>query len=138
MFGKTIALAGVVNAVQIQREPLLSANAPVREAFMIPYTKDHPMDYPVADFGLAHETKYTLNNIQNAEKKLKHKLNFMNDPVPPVEDNHPMDYPVADFGMDPEIKTSLKNMVNAESDLDHKFTVTDKSVPEYSKDWAAL
>jgi len=105
---------------------------------MIPYTEDHPMDYKVADFGIAHETRYTLNNIKNAEIKLKHKLNFMNDPVPPIEDDHPMGYKVADFGMDPEISTSIKNMKNAESDLFHKFEVTDKSVPEYSKDWSYL
>ena len=127
MFGKNhlsvIVLAGTASAVKIQREPLLSANAPVREAHMIPYEEDHPMNYAVPDFGLAHETKYTLNNIKNAEKKLKHELNFMNDPIPPVEEDHPMNYPVADFGMDPDIKTSLSNMTIAESDLGHKFTV---------------
>ena len=66
---------------QLVREPLL-ANASPYEAHMLPPDKDHPVDYPVADFGLAYETRYTLNNIKKAEKKLKHKLNFMNDPDP--------------------------------------------------------
>jgi hypothetical protein len=49
---------------------------------MIPYEKDHPMDYPVADFGMGHDIRISLNNTKNAELKLKHQLNFMNDPVP--------------------------------------------------------
>ena len=78
---------------------------------MLKEEDDHPMDYKVPDFGLAHETRYTLNNIQNAEKKYKHKLNFMNDPD---EDDIPRGYKVADFGVDPEITTTLANMRNAE------------------------
>ena len=142
MFGKNhlsvIALAGVTSAIRIEREPLLSSGAPVREVFQIPYEKDHPMDYAVPDFGIAHETKYTLNNIKNAELKLKHKLNFFNDPVPPLADDHPMNYKVADFGQDPEITTSLNNMVAAESDLGHKFGVTKESVQENAPNWAAI
>ena len=139
MFGKNhlsvIALASSTRAVRIQREPLLSANAPVREAHEIPYEKDHPIDYPVPDFGIAHETKYTLNNISNAEKKLKHKLTFMYDPIPPVEDAHPMNYPVPDFGMDPDIKNSLSNMKSAESDLGIKFNVEPKSIADNNAAW---
>jgi len=142
MFGKNnlsvIVLAGTASAVKIQREPLLSANAPVREAHMIPYEEDHPMNYEVPDFGLAHETKYTLNNIKNAELKLKHNLNFMNDPLPAVEESHPVNYAVADFGMDPEIKTSLSNMGIAESDLGHKLTIKDESVAENADQWTNL
>lgn len=142
MFGKNhisaAAFVGTVAAVRVQREPLLSADAPVREVFMIPYEKDHPVDYPVPDFGLAHETKYTLNNIKNAEIKLKHKLNFMNDPVPPTDDDHPVDYKVPDFGMDPDIKTSLYNMGAAEQSLDHKFGVTKESVYENAPNWTNL
>jgi hypothetical protein len=98
MFGKNhlIALAGTASAVRIQREPLLSAGATVREVFQIPMYSDHPVDYAVPDFGIAHETRYTLNNIKNAETKLKHKLNFMNDPLP--TDDHPVNYATADFG----------------------------------------
>jgi hypothetical protein len=141
MFGKNhlslIALATTATAVKIQREPLLSNNKRL-EVFQKEVYADHPVDYVVPDFGMDHEIKYSLNNTKNTETKLKHKLNFMNDPVPPIEDNHPMNYPVADFGMDPEIVTSLKNMVGAESSLNHKFDVTDKSVPEYSKDWSLI
>ena len=101
MFGKNhlsvIALAGAVSAVRIQREPLLASdNNVVREVFMIPHEKDHPIDYAVADFGMDHETKYTLKNIGNSEKTLKHKLNFMNDDL--KLDEYPVDYPVASFG----------------------------------------
>jgi hypothetical protein len=43
MFGKNhlsvILMAGAASAVKIQREPLLSANAPAREVFMIPIEK---------------------------------------------------------------------------------------------------
>ena len=61
-------MCGSTSAVSIRREPLLSANAPRRLAHMLKEEEDHPMDYTVPNFGLAHETRYTLNNIKNAEK----------------------------------------------------------------------
>lgn len=69
---------------------------------------------------------------------MKHKLNFMNDPIPPVEESHPMNYSVADFGMDPEIATSLKNMKGAESSLKHKFGVTAESIADNANNWTNL
>ena len=71
------------------------------------------MDYKVADFGIDHDTRISLNNTKNTELKLKHNLNFMNDPVPMPIDDFPTGYKVADFGQDPEITTSLTNMANA-------------------------
>jgi hypothetical protein len=82
---------------------------------------------------MAHETRYTLNNIKNAEKKLNHKLNFMNDPLP--KDDHPVDYKVADFGIDRDIQASIKNMKNAEVSLGHKFGVKKQSVAENAPQW---
>jgi len=142
MFGKNhlsvIALAGTASAIKVQREPLLANNTPVREVFQIPYEADHPVDYVVPDFGIAHETKYTLANIKNTEIKLKHKLNFFNDPVPPKEESHPVNYKVADFGMDPDIITSLANMGQAEVSEGHKFGITKESVPENAPQWTDL
>jgi hypothetical protein len=31
---------------------------------------DHPMDYPVPDFGVDEDVKFTQRNIGNAEQKL--------------------------------------------------------------------
>ena len=45
---------------------------------------------------------------------MKHKLNFMNDPIPPVEESHPMNYPVPDFGVDEDVKFTQNNIGNAE------------------------
>jgi len=81
---------------------------------------------------------YTDNNIKTTEKKLNHKLNFFNDPVPLKEDSHPVNYKVADFGMDPDIITSLSNMGQAESSLNHKLGVTKDSVYENAPQWSDL
>ena len=48
---------------------------------------------------------------------MKHKLNFMNDPIPPVEESHPMNYPVPDFGVDEDVKFTQNNIGNAEQSL---------------------
>jgi len=114
------------------------SNSKRLEVFQKLDTADHPVGYVVPDFGLDHETQYTLNNIKNQELAMKHKLNFMNDPIPAVEESHPINYAVADFGMDPEIVTSLRNMVGAESSLNHKFGVTDKSIADNAEQWASL
>ena len=120
--------------MQLNREPLLATANPLL-VHQKPAYSDHPVDYFVPDFGLAHETQYTLNNIKKTEKKLKHKLNFMND-KPDPKDEYPMNYKVANFGQDPEITTTLSNMRAAEDRLDTKFTVTKESVPVGS--WEAL
>jgi len=141
MFGKNhlslIALASTATAVKMQREPLLS-NSKRLEVFQRPVYTEYPIDYKVPYYGVDEDVKTTLKNTKNTETKLKHKLNFFNDPVPPVEDNHPMNYPVADFGMDPEIATSLKNMAGAESSLDHKFGVTKDSISDQAPNWSYL
>ena len=58
---------------EINREPLLS-NMKELEVHQRPAYADHPIDYPVPDFGVSHEIRYTQNNIKNAEKALNHKL----------------------------------------------------------------
>jgi len=60
---------------------------------------------------------YTDNNIKLTEKKMKHKLNFFNDPVPPTEESHPVNYAVPDFGVDEDVKYTQRNIGNAESSL---------------------
>ena len=57
---------------EINREPLLSANASPLEVQQRPAYADHPVDYFVPDFGMAHEMIYTENNISNTEKVLNH------------------------------------------------------------------
>ena len=86
----------------------MAANAERRLVHMLKLEDDHPVDYSVPDFGLAHETRYTLNNIAKAEKQYKHKLNFMNDPDP--AEDHPVNYNVANFGVDEDIKTTQSNI----------------------------
>jgi hypothetical protein len=119
MFGKNhliIALAGTASAVRVQREPLLS-NSKVLEVHQKPIYSDHAVDYAVADFGLDHETRYTLNNIKLTEALMKHKLNFMNDSGVPAEDDFNKDYKVADFGVDDDVKNVGAAIGNAETRL---------------------
>lgn len=54
-----LALVGSISAIQLQREPLLTwePTAPAT----------HPINYPVPDFGPAHEMVYTKNNMEIAE-----------------------------------------------------------------------
>ena len=89
----------------------------VLEVHQKPAAKDHPMDYDVPDFGLDHEIRYTQNNIANTEKSMKHKLNFMNDPVPPKDQDRPINYKVPDFGVDEDVKNTQYNIGNAENSL---------------------
>ena len=51
-----LALVGSASAIQLQREPLLTWEP------TLPAT--HPMNYPVPDFGPAHEIVYTENNLK--------------------------------------------------------------------------
>ena len=50
-----LALIGAISAVQLNREPLLSANASELLISQKPAYADHPVDYFVPDFGVAHE-----------------------------------------------------------------------------------
>ena len=106
----------------IHREPLLSANASELEVHQRPAYSDHPIDYPVPDFGISHEIRYTNNNIKNAEKKLKH--NLASDFGAKKAPLNPRNYVVPDFGADPEITYANDGLKWAQNSLGHKWTPT--------------
>ena len=57
---------------EINREPLLSANASPLEVQQRPAYAGYPVDYFVPDFGSSHEMIYTANNIKNTETAMNH------------------------------------------------------------------
>ena len=57
---------------EINREPLLSANASPLEVQQRPAYAGYPVDYFVPDFGSSHEMIYTEDNIKNTETAMKH------------------------------------------------------------------
>ena len=98
---------------------------------------DHPVDYPVPNFGQDSDIKISLENTKNAEEKLKvtwnppalvqaeEEVNVDSDPIcssagctqykqPEGEPSHPMDYFVPDFGVDHDIKDSFTGLKTAE------------------------
>merc|ERR1712195_227210 len=77
---------------EINREPLLSANASPLEVQQRPAYADHPVDYFVPDFGMAHEMIYTENNIKLQENACQSPRKCERDPLP--KDDHPVDYKV--------------------------------------------
>ena len=108
------ALFALVNAVEIEREPLLSW-APTKcwPPQSSPCDKDIVRDYTVPNFGIDHDIKWTDASISNAEKKLKHKWTpkEKGDPV------GPKDYTVPNFGMDRDIIDSNVNLKKVEGKL---------------------
>ena len=118
----SLVLIGSISAIQLEREPLLSANASELEVHQRPAYSDHPVDYPVPDFGISHEIRYTNNNIKNAEKSLKHNLtaNFGAKKAPV----NPRNYVVPDFGADPEITYANDGLKWAQNSLGHKWNPT--------------
>jgi hypothetical protein len=87
---------------EINREPLLSANASPLEIQQKPAYADHAIDYFVPDFGVAPEIVYTQNNIANSEKELKHELNTSWGATDSTVGT-PRNYVVPDFGVDEDI-----------------------------------
>ena len=57
-----LALIGNISAVQLNREPLLSADA---SPLLLHQKKklDYDIDYPVPNFGMSHEMRYTQDSI---------------------------------------------------------------------------
>ena len=85
-----MALIGNISAVQLSREPLLAKDASPLLVHQKPEYSDYAVDYKVPNFGMAHEMRYTQDNIAQAEAQYKHKLNFMNEPLPVDNDGqHP-------------------------------------------------
>jgi len=71
-----------------------------------PKPDDHPMNYPVPDFGVDRDILTSQSNLSQFEKKYKHQLSLEG----PKPDDHPMNYPVANFGVDRDILTTQKNL----------------------------
>jgi len=89
----------------VEREPLLGW-APK------PKKGGHPVDYPVANFGVDHEIASTQASIASTEVKMSH--NWTPTLKKDLPKPHPVNYAVANFGKDHDIKTSLKNLKVAE------------------------
>ena len=62
-----LALIGATSAIQLSREPLLSADASPLLVHESPKYWDRLVDFPVPDFGSSHEMVYTQNNMKIAE-----------------------------------------------------------------------
>ena len=63
MKSSIILLIGSIQTIQLNREPLLSADASPLEVHQSPAYSAYPVDYKVPDFGQSHEIIYTRNNI---------------------------------------------------------------------------
>tara|TARA_B110000503_G_C6917200_1_gene317119 strand:- start:147 stop:512 length:366 start_codon:yes stop_codon:yes gene_type:complete len=70
---------------------------------------DHPIDYPVADFGVDHDIVSSTTNMAASEVKFDNK-NWL--PDKPAE--YPRGYGVPAFGMDRDIMQGLTNIKVAE------------------------
>ena len=117
-----LALIGTISAVQLNREPLLSANASELEIHQRPAYSQYPIDYFVPDFGKSHEIIYTENNIKNTETQMAHNLKAdFGDKKNP---ENPRDYVVPDFGVDEDIIGVQDSTKWAQSDLGHVWTPT--------------
>jgi hypothetical protein len=68
----TVEFKLLQTGAEINREPLLSADASPLEVHQRPAYADHPVDYFVPDFGSSHEIIYTQNSIKNSESKFNH------------------------------------------------------------------
>ena len=104
-----LALIGTISAVQLNREPLLSANASELEVHQRPAYSLYPVDYVVPDFGVSHEIMYTENNIKMAEQSLSHTL-MADWKADKSTVDTPRDYVVPNFGLDEDISSSLQNL----------------------------
>ena len=68
----TVEFKLLQTGAQINREPLLSAEASPLEVQQTPAYAGYPVDYFVPDFGVSHEVIYTQDNIKSSEAKLNH------------------------------------------------------------------
>lgn len=116
--------------MKLSREPLLASGASELLIHQKPAYADHPVDYFVPDFGKDHDIVASLADTKLEEKRLKHKINFMNEPLPY---DHPKNYKVADFGVDQDILATQKNIKGAEESLDKDWVMPAKG---YTVGWA--
>jgi len=83
----------------------------------------HPVDYPVANFGVDHDIKGTSESLSSTEETLKHQWILKDKDL--KKNEYPMNYPVANFGMDHDVKDTLQNGRNAEAALSTKWVIPD-------------
>ena len=108
---------------EINREPLLSANASPLEVQQRPAYAGYPVDYFVPDFGKSHEIIYTENNIKNTEVQMAHNLKADFGANKPTVGT-PRDYVVPDFGVDEDIIGVTEGIQWAQDNLSHVWTPT--------------
>ena len=108
------AIFALVNAVEVEREPLLSW-APTKcwPPQSSPCEKDINRDYFVPNFGVDHDVSATQKHIKDAEGNLKHKWN----PKLKEDSKQITDYKVPNLGMDKDIKDSFGSVKTTEAKL---------------------
>ena len=120
-FGLFVLMNGGLIAA---REPLLAKNATPLLIHQKPAYGDYPVDYFVPHFGKDIDIAASLKNTKDEEKRQKHVINFMNEPIPvnSIGDQpHPINYKVPNFGPDIDIAYTKQNIANAESQIGHKM-----------------
>ena len=116
------AIIAMTTSMVLAREPLLAKNATPLLIHQKPAYGDYPVDYFVPHFGRDIDIAASLKNTKDEEKRQKHVINFMNEPIPVDNDGqHPQDYKVPNFGPDIDIAYTKQNIKNAESLIGHKM-----------------
>ena len=113
-----------------------------------PKPKSHPMDYKVANFGMDHDIKVSVHNMQNAETTLgtesihmqaEADMRVNSDPIcdssgcnqykhKKKDPGYDKDYPVVDLGVDKDIIGAHEDLAVAEGIVKHKLIMgTDES-----------
>ena len=102
------AMFAMANAVEVEREPLLSwAPKKCWPPQSSPCEQDIKRDYFVPNFGEDHDIAAAQKHIKDAETELKHNW------VPALKGKpDPTDYRVPDFGMDHDI-VNTKNSISS-------------------------
>ena len=104
-----------VNAIEIEREPLLSW-APTKcwPPQSSPCGTEIKKDYFVPNFGVDSEIMASTKHIKDAEKNLKHKWT----PKMKTKDmSPPINYAVPNYGMDKDIKDTIGSIKSTEAKL---------------------
>ena len=116
------ALFALVNAVEIEREPLLSW-APTKcwPPQSSPCEKDIDRDYFVPNFGGDKDIEFTQKHIKDAETRLNTKW------VPTKKaKSNPTNYFVPNLGMDRDVKDTAGSIQSTENLLGAWNPVADK------------
>ena len=114
MISKIVILLASAQAVQLQREPLLTW-APSNK-------KSHPVDYFVPNFGLDEEILSTQGSYKNEESR--QNVNWEASLKKDQPDAHPTNYFVPNFGLDSDVLNTKADIELAETKLNHKWTAS--------------